>query len=30
VTPEGLKVIELAEGVAFEQVQAQTGVPLLR
>jgi 3-oxoacid CoA-transferase subunit B len=30
VTPEGLKVIELAEGVAFEQVQEQTGVTLLR
>jgi 3-oxoacid CoA-transferase subunit B len=30
VTPEGLKVIELAEGVAFEQVQEQTGVALLR
>ena len=30
VTPEGLKVVELAEGVAFEEVQAQTGVTLLR
>ena len=29
VTPEGLKVIELAEGVSFEQVQAKTGVKLL-
>ena len=30
VTPQGLKVVELADGVDFEQVQAQTGVALLR
>ncbi|MNU09691.1 3-oxoadipate CoA-transferase subunit B [compost metagenome] len=30
VTPAGLKVIELAAGVDFDQVQAQTGVTLLR
>ena len=29
VTPEGLKLVELAEGVTREQVQAKTGVPLL-
>jgi 3-oxoacid CoA-transferase subunit B len=30
VTPEGLKVIELAPGVSFEAVQAKTGVTLLQ
>ncbi|MCD2512011.1 3-oxoacid CoA-transferase subunit B [Comamonas endophytica] len=30
VTPEGLKVVELAPGVEFAQVQEQTGVTLLR
>ena len=30
VTPEGLKVIELAEGVSFEALQAKTGVSLIR
>lgn len=30
VTPEGLKLVELAEGVSFEDIQSQTGVPLLR
>ena len=29
VTPAGLKLVELAEGVSREQVQAKTGVPLL-
>jgi len=29
VTPEGLKVVELAPGVSFEEVQAKTGVHLL-
>ncbi|MEJ6003003.1 CoA transferase subunit B [Paucibacter soli] len=28
VTPEGLKLVELAEGVTREEVQAKTGVPL--
>ena len=28
VTPQGLKLVELAEGVTREQVQARTGVPL--
>ena len=28
VTPEGLKVVDLAEGVSREELQAQTGVPL--
>jgi len=30
VTPEGLKVVELADGVSFDQLQAKTGVALLR
>ncbi|HEY9224827.1 MAG TPA: CoA-transferase, partial [Variovorax sp.] len=30
VTPEGLKVIELAEGVSFDALQAKTGVTLVR
>ena len=29
VTPQGLKVVELASGVTREQLQAATGVPLL-
>jgi 3-oxoacid CoA-transferase subunit B len=29
VTPEGLKLVELAPGVSREQVQAKTGVPLI-
>ena len=29
VTPEGLKLVELADGVTREQVQAKTGVPLV-
>ncbi len=29
VTPEGLKVIELADGVTMEELQAKTGVALL-
>jgi len=28
VTPQGLKLVELADGVTREQVQAKTGVPL--
>ena len=28
VTPEGLKLVELAPGVSREQIQAKTGVPL--
>ena len=28
VTPQGLKVVELAEGVTREELQAKTGVPL--
>jgi len=28
VTPEGLKLVELADGVTREEVQAKTGVPL--
>ena len=30
VVPEGLKLVELAPGVSFEQVQAKTGVALIR
>ena len=30
VTPEGLKLIELAPGVEFAEVQEKTGVTLLR
>ena len=30
VTPQGLKVVELAPGVSFEQLQSKTGVPLLQ
>ena len=29
VTPQGLKVVELAEGVTREELQSKTGVPLL-
>jgi 3-oxoacid CoA-transferase subunit B len=29
VTPEGLKVVELAPGVTFELLQSKTGVPLI-
>jgi 3-oxoacid CoA-transferase subunit B len=29
VTPEGLKLVELAPGVSHEQIQAKTGVPLV-
>jgi 3-oxoacid CoA-transferase subunit B len=28
VTPEGLKVVEMASGVTREELQAKTGVPL--
>jgi len=30
VTPQGLKVVELAEGVGFDEVQGKTGVTLLQ
>ena len=30
VTPEGLKLVELAPGVTFEEIQSKTGVPLLQ
>jgi 3-oxoacid CoA-transferase subunit B len=29
VTPQGLKVVELAPGVSFEQIQAKSGIKLL-
>lgn len=29
VTPQGLKLVELAAGVTREEVQSKTGVPLL-
>ncbi|MDO5623103.1 MAG: 3-oxoacid CoA-transferase subunit B [Pseudomonadota bacterium] len=29
VTPQGLKVVELADGVSMEEAQGKTGVPLL-
>jgi 3-oxoacid CoA-transferase subunit B len=29
VTPEGLKLVELAPGVSREQIQAKTDVPLV-
>jgi 3-oxoacid CoA-transferase subunit B len=29
VTPHGLKLVELAEGVTREEVQSKTGVPVL-
>jgi 3-oxoacid CoA-transferase subunit B len=28
VTPQGLKVVEIAPGVTAEELQAKTGVPL--
>jgi len=28
VTPDGLKVVELAPGVSLEELQSKTGVPL--
>jgi 3-oxoacid CoA-transferase subunit B len=28
VTPQGLKVVELADGVTREELQSKTGVPL--
>ena len=30
VTPEGLKLVELADGVSFEQLQTATGCEILR
>ncbi|MFT4268894.1 MAG: CoA-transferase, partial [Xenophilus sp.] len=30
VTPQGLKVVELAAGVGFDEVQGKTGVTLIR
>jgi 3-oxoacid CoA-transferase subunit B len=30
VTPEGFKLVELAPGVTFEEVQQKTGAPVLR
>ena len=30
VTPEGLKLVELADGVSVEEIQSKTGVTLLR
>lgn len=30
VTPQGLKVVELAPGVSFDFLQSKTGVPLLQ
>ena len=30
VTPEGLKVVELADGVSFDEAQSQTGVTLIQ
>jgi 3-oxoacid CoA-transferase subunit B len=30
VTPEGLKLVELAEGVSFDEIQSKTGVTLLK
>jgi 3-oxoacid CoA-transferase subunit B len=29
VTPEGLKLVELAPGVSREEIQSKTGVPLI-
>jgi 3-oxoacid CoA-transferase subunit B len=29
VTPAGLKLIELADGVSREEIQSKTGVPLI-
>jgi 3-oxoacid CoA-transferase subunit B len=30
VTPDGLKLVELAPGVTFEAMQAKTGVTILQ
>lgn len=30
VTPEGLKLVELADGVSFEEIQSKTGVEILQ
>jgi 3-oxoacid CoA-transferase subunit B len=30
VTPEGLRLVELAEGVTFDEIQRKTGAPLLK
>ncbi|KGH24142.1 succinyl-CoA:3-ketoacid-CoA transferase [Comamonas testosteroni] len=30
VTPEGLKLVELADGVSFDEIQSKTGVTLLK
>lgn len=30
VTPEGLKLVELAPDVSFDEIQSKTGVTLLR
>ncbi|MDQ7975164.1 MAG: CoA-transferase, partial [Rhodocyclaceae bacterium] len=30
VTPQGLKVVELADGVSFDELQSKTGVTLMR
>ena len=30
VTDKGLKVVELADGVSFDEVQGQTGVTLIQ
>lgn len=30
VTPQGLQLVELAEGVSFEEIQEKTGVPLIK
>ena len=30
ITPEGLRVREIADGVSFDALQARTGAPLLR
>lgn len=30
VTPDGLKLVELADGVSFEEIQSKTGVTLLK
>ena len=30
ITPQGLKLVELAPGVSFEEIQSKTGVTLLR
>jgi 3-oxoacid CoA-transferase subunit B len=29
VTPQGLKVVELAEGVTLDELKSKTGVPLV-